>query len=150
MNTGAICTYARKQLIKVGAAGARGTTKNRNLGIEVDCTVRVSYLISNTWPIISKYLVPVIYSIGSPGGFVASGSSLVFPRAAADTRGQYSTLHYTGASVVRYAMQEQQGRAQERRRERRDEGTGEGTKEGARNVGGKATGAWVLGDRGMR
>ena len=53
---------------------------------------------------------------GTPGGFVTSGSSLLLPRAAADTRGQYSTLHYTGASLVRYAMQGQQRGAQERRR----------------------------------
>jgi hypothetical protein len=32
------------------------------------------------------------------------GSSFSLPRAAADTRGQYSTLRYTGASIVRYAM----------------------------------------------
>jgi hypothetical protein len=37
-----------------------------------------------------------MYTAGTPGDFVASGSSLVLPRAAADTRGQYSTLHYTG------------------------------------------------------
>ena len=61
--------------------------------------------------------VPVIYSIGTPGDFVASGSSLVLPRAAADTRGQYNTLCYTGASIIRYAMQGQQRGAQERRRE---------------------------------
>ena len=36
---------------------------------------------------------------------VASGSLLVLPRAAADTRWQYSTLHYTGGSTVCYAMQ---------------------------------------------
>ena len=68
-------------------------------------------------PVMSKCLVPVNYAAGAPGDFVASGSSLVLPRAAADTRGQYSTLHYTGASIVRYAMQGQQRGAQERRRE---------------------------------
>jgi hypothetical protein len=66
-----------------------------------------------------KYLVPANYSGGTPGGFVASGSSLslLLLRAAAGTRGQYSTRHYTGASIVRYAMQGQQRGAQERRRE---------------------------------
>jgi hypothetical protein len=33
---------------------------------------------------------------------------------------------------------------------RRDEGTGERAKEGSRAVGGKATGAWVIGGRGGR
>ena len=56
-------------------------------------------------------------SAGTPGDVVASGSSLVLPRAAADTRGQHSALRYTGASVVRYAMRGQQRGAQERRRE---------------------------------
>jgi hypothetical protein len=75
--------------------------------------------ISIIHPIIFKYLVPVNYTTGTPGDFVASGSSLVLPRAAADMRGQHSTLqvHYTGASIVRYAMQGQQRGAQERRRE---------------------------------
>jgi hypothetical protein len=64
-------------------------------------------------------------SNGTPGDFVvASGSSLVPPRAAADTRGQYSTLHYTGGSIVRYAMQGQQRGAQERRREGGNGGQG--------------------------
>ena len=61
-------------------------------------------IVPITCPITYKYrvLIPVIYtgSTGTPGDFVvASGSSLVLPGAAADTRGQYSTLHYTGASV---------------------------------------------------
>jgi hypothetical protein len=84
-----------------------------------------------TCPITYKYrvLIPVIYtgSTGTPGDFVvASGSSLVLPGAAADTRGQHSTLHYTGGSTVRYAMQGQQRGAQERRREggTRERGTG--------------------------
>jgi hypothetical protein len=78
------------------------------------------------YPTMFKYQVPVIYATGAPGDFVASGSSLVLPRAAADTRGQYSTLHYTGGSTVRYAMQGQQRGAQERRREggTRERGTG--------------------------
>jgi hypothetical protein len=73
--------------------------------------------IQITCPIIFKYQVPVNYATGTPGDFVASGSSLVLPRAAVDTRGQYSTLHYTGVSIVRYAMQGQQRGAPERRRE---------------------------------
>ena len=64
------------------------------------------------------------------------------PRAAVDTRGQYSTLHYTGVSIVRYAMQGQQRGAPERRR---DERTGEGAKEVARTAGGEAAGARVIG-----
>jgi hypothetical protein len=66
---------------------------------------------------ICKCLVPVKYTTGTPGDSVASGLSLVLPRAAANTRGQYSTLHYTGVSIVRYAMQGQQRGARERRRE---------------------------------
>jgi hypothetical protein len=50
-------------------------------------------------------------------GAVASGSSLVLPWAAADTRGHYS--------IARYTMQEQWGGARERRR-------GGGTSEGGR------------------
>jgi hypothetical protein len=45
-------------------------------------------------PAVAQYTVPVVYSTGTPGGFVAPGSSLVLPRAAADTRGQHSTLLY--------------------------------------------------------
>jgi hypothetical protein len=93
-----------------------------------------------------KCLAPVIYSIGAPGDFVASGSSLVLPRSAADTRGQCSALRYTRASViVRHAMQGQQrGDAGEEER-RRDEGTGDRAKEVARTASGKAAGAWVIG-----
>jgi hypothetical protein len=69
------------------------------------------------YPTMSKCLVPVNYTAGTPGDVVASGSSLVRPRAAADTRGQCSALHCAGASVVRYAMQGQQRGAPERRRE---------------------------------
>jgi hypothetical protein len=85
-------------------------------------------IVPITYPIIFKYLVPVIYSPGTPGGVVASGSSLVLPRAAAaaDTRGQYSTLHYTGTSIVRYAMRGQQRGAQERRRGRGTRERGKG------------------------
>jgi hypothetical protein len=76
-------------------------------------------IVPITYPIMFKYLVPAIYSIGTTtGGVVASGSSLVLPRAAADTRGQYSALRYIRASIVRCAMQGQQRGAQERRRER--------------------------------
>jgi hypothetical protein len=97
------------------------------------------------YPIISKHLVPATYTTGTPGGAVASGSSLVLPRAAADTRGQYSTLGYTGASIVRYSMQGQQ---RGRRRGGEKEGRGNGGRgEGrvARNAGDKAAGAWVIG-----
>jgi hypothetical protein len=82
------------------------------------------------YPITFKHLAPVNYTTGTPGGVVASGSSLVLPRAAADTRGQHSTLHYTGASIARYAMQGQQRGVPE---------------EVARAAGGKAAGAWVIG-----
>jgi hypothetical protein len=42
---------------------------------------------------IFKHLVLlVIYSVGAPGDVVASGSSLVLPRAATGTRGQYSLV----------------------------------------------------------
>jgi hypothetical protein len=74
--------------------------------------------VSNILPIISKYLAPVEASNGTPGDFAASGSLLLLPRAAAETLGQVSTLHYTEASIVRYAMQGQQRGAQGRRRER--------------------------------
>jgi hypothetical protein len=47
-----------------------------------------------------KYLVPVKYSNGIPGGAVASGSSLVLPRAAVGTRGQCNTLHYCIRELV--------------------------------------------------
>jgi hypothetical protein len=71
----------------------------------------------------------------------------VLPRAAVDTHGQYSTLHYTGASIARYTAQGQQraegGAGEEERR--RDEGTGDRAKEVARAAGGKAAGAWVIG-----
>ena len=40
------------------------------------------------YPTIFKYQVPVNYTTGTPGDYVASGSSLVLPRAAAYTRGQ--------------------------------------------------------------
>jgi hypothetical protein len=76
----------------------------------------------------SKHLVPVNYSDGTPGDVVASGSSLVFPRAAAGTRGQHSTLHCAGASIARYAMQGQQRGGHERRREGGTKERGEGRK----------------------
>jgi hypothetical protein len=96
--------------------------------------------------------VPVIYTAGTPGDLVASGSSLVLPRAAADTRGQHSALHYTGGSTqhsaVCYAGTAERGAGEEERR--RDEGTGDGAKEVARTAGGKAAGARarVIGGRG--
>ena len=58
------------------------------------------------------------------------------PRAAVDTRGQCGTLHFTGASIARYAMQgPQRGGAGEEER-RRDEGTEDRAKEVARTAGG--------------
>jgi hypothetical protein len=80
--------------------------------------IRVEYQLS-ILPVshVSKHLAPVNYTTGTPGSVVASGSSLVLPRAAADTHGQYSTLHYTGASIARYSMQGRQRGAPERRRE---------------------------------
>jgi hypothetical protein len=75
-----------------------------------------------------KCLVLVNYTTDTPGDFVASGSSLVLPRAAADTRGQYSTLHTTlyrsQYSTLCYARAAEGGAREEGRR--RDEGTGEG------------------------
>jgi hypothetical protein len=88
--------------------------------------------------------VPAIYTAGTPGDFVASGSSLVLPRAAADARGQCSALHYTGGSAAQCAMQGQQRGAGEEE-SRRDEGTGDGAKEVARTAGGEAAGARVRG-----
>jgi hypothetical protein len=68
-------------------------------------------------PAISKHLAPVNCAAGDPGDVVASGTSLVLPRAAADTRGQHGALHHTGVSIARYAVQGQQRGAPERRRE---------------------------------
>ena len=59
----------------------------------------------------------------------------MFPRAAANTRGQYSTLCYAGAA--------ERGAGEEERR--RDEGTGEGAKEVVRTAGGEAAGARAIG-----
>ena len=59
----------------------------------------------------------------------------MLPRAAADTRGQYSTL--------RYARVAEGGAGEEERR--RDEGTRKRAKEVARTAGGKAAGARVIG-----
>jgi hypothetical protein len=73
--------------------------------------------------------------------------AVLLPRAAADTRGQHSTLHYTDASIVRYAMcyaRAAEGGAVEGER-RRSDGTGEGGKEVGRTAGGKAAGALVIG-----
>jgi hypothetical protein len=82
--------------------------------------VGYTLIVPIIYPAMFKHLAPAIYSFGTTGDVVASGSSLVLPRAAAGTRGQraaqYTTL-YRGASIARYAMQEQQEGAQERRRE---------------------------------
>jgi hypothetical protein len=93
-----------------------------------------------------KFAVGKLQSIGTPGDFVvASGSSLVLPRAAVDTGGQHSMLRYAGGSAARYAVQGQQREAQERRR---DEGTGDVAKEVARAAGGETAGALVIEGRG--
>ena len=73
---------------------------------------------------------------------------LVLPRAAADTRGQHSTLHYFTQETAQhgmlpYAGAAERGAGEEERR--RDEGTGDGAKEVARTAGGKAAGARVIG-----
>ena len=64
-------------------------------------------------------VAPANYSDGTPGDFVASGSSLLLPRAAVDTRGQHSTLNCTGAGVARYSMEGQERRREGGTRERR-------------------------------
>jgi hypothetical protein len=103
---------AAEQKKGVVNSGARGK-KDRNLRTEVGCRSAVSII----YPTMFKCLAPVIYGAGAPGDFFASGSSLVLPRAAADTRGlQHSTLHCTGASTARYPVRGQQRGAQERRR----------------------------------
>jgi hypothetical protein len=110
-------------------------------------------VVAIVYPITCKCLAPVIYSAGAPGDFVvASGSSLVLPRAAvltaADTGGQHSMLRYTGSSTARCAMEggaAEGGAGAGEEERRRDEGTGDGAKEVARAAGGKATGAWVIG-----
>jgi hypothetical protein len=127
--------HMRKQLQQVDAVEQRYVVNSRSGGCEgqepQDRSALVNY--SNTsvapiiYPITCKHRVPVICSAGTPGDFVvASGSSLVLPRAAADTGGQHSTLRYAGGSTVRHAMQGQQRGAQERRREggTRERGTG--------------------------
>jgi hypothetical protein len=91
----------------------------------------------------------MLLATGTPGDVVASGSSLVLPRAAADTRGQYSALPYTGANIVRYAMQGQQRGAPERRREGETRERGKGRRKSlGLLVLIKAAGAWVIGGRG--
>jgi hypothetical protein len=110
-----VSSYSKVDAVEQGGvvnSGARGT-KDRNLRPQ-DRGGLVFYsnasIVPIICPIIFKYLVPVIYSTGTPGGVVASGSSLELPRAAAaaDTRGQYSTC-----TLVRYAMRGQQRGARE-------------------------------------
>ena len=67
----------------------------------------------------------------------------MLPRAAADTRWQYSTLHYTGDSTVCYAREAERGAGEEERR--RDERARKRAKEVARAAGGEAAGARVIG-----
>ena len=80
-----------------------------------------------------KHLAPVNYADGTPGDFVASDSSLVLPRAAADTRGQCGAPHCAvqesaqSSSALCCARIADGGAGEEERR--RDEGTGEGAKE---------------------
>jgi hypothetical protein len=107
----------QRDMVSSGVWGA----KDRNLRTEVGCRS----IIPIIYPIIFKHLVPAIYSVGAPGDVVASGSSLVLPRAPADTRGQH-TLRYIGPSVMCYAMRGQQRGAQEKRRGggTRERGTG--------------------------
>jgi hypothetical protein len=50
-----------------------GGTKDRDLRTGVGCALVVPII----YPIIFKYLVPVIYSIGTPGDVAASGFGLV-------------------------------------------------------------------------
>jgi hypothetical protein len=123
-------------------SGVRGTEQD-----ERRSTSGLRSVVSNIYCNLSYIQVPSAGkpydTTGTPRDFVASGSSLVVPRAAADTRGQHSTLHYTGASIVRYAIQGPQGAGEEERR--RDEGTGEVAKEVARAAGSEAAGAWVIG-----
>jgi hypothetical protein len=124
MNTGTMCLYhvrvnsysivgviEQKDVVNSGVGGAKG----KGVRTEVGCrsTVPITYPTMFKF----KYLAPVIYSAGATGDVAASGSSLVLPRVAADTRGQHSTLHYAGASIVHYAMRGQQRGAQERMRE---------------------------------
>jgi hypothetical protein len=100
--------------------------------------MRASHQLT-TYPTMFKHLVPVNYSSGTPGDFVASGSSLLLPRAAADTR---SIVHCTTVySTPCYARAAEGGAGEEERR--RDEGTGDRAKEFARTAGGKAAGVWV-------
>jgi hypothetical protein len=77
----------QRDIIAMVNSGARGT-KDRNLRTRAGCTLSVPI----TYPITFKYLVPVIYSAGAPGGVVASGSLLVLPQAAEGTHGQYTAL----------------------------------------------------------
>ena len=80
------------------------------------------------------------------------GSSSVSPRAAADTRGQYSTLCYAGdRREGRRRGGEKEGRGSGgtgeggRSRGGEKEGTGEEAKEVAQTAGGEAAGAGVIG-----
>ena len=96
------------------------------------------------YPIVFKHLVPVNYSTDTPGDVVASGSSLVLPWAAADTRGLCSTLLYTGGSTVCHAIMLCRGSREGRRRGGEKEGRGNGGRgEGSRS------GCWWQGSRSL-
>jgi hypothetical protein len=110
-------------------SGVRGTKQERRPtpGPRLVVSTVISNLsYSSTVPSAGK----LYCSNGTPRDVVASGSLLVLPRAAADTRGQYSALHHTGtgASIAHYAMQGQQKGAQERRREGGTRERGKGQK----------------------
>jgi hypothetical protein len=130
--------------------GVRGTKQERRP------TSGPGLGVSNFYPIMFKCLVPANYSNGTPKDLVASGSSLVLPRAAAGTRGQHRALaHCTMQELAQCAIpckgsRGQRGAHAGEEGRMRDEGTGERAKEVARTVCGKATGAWMIGERGRR
>ena len=63
-------------------SGVRGT-EDWNLRTEVGCTSIVPII----YPTMFKYLVPVIYSAGTPGDVVASGFGLVAGASSGQTPG---------------------------------------------------------------
>jgi hypothetical protein len=101
------------------------------------------------YPIMFKCLAPVNYTTGAPGDYVASGSSLVLPRAAADTRGQsHTTLYRSQHSALCHARAAEGGAGGEERREKEGRGNG-GRGEGSRS-GCLWQGSRGLGGRRMR
>ena len=61
------------------------------------------------YQIILKYLVPVNYTTGTPGNAVASGSSLVLPRAAVEERRRDEGTGEWAKEVARTACGEAAG-----------------------------------------